>query len=212
MDEYPAGHRGALMDRRPVLCAECHASNAIGAPGAGDVPSLSRAMHEKHAGKVPNTIAGCYNCHPGPQTQCLRDVMSQLPAPDTQTCITCHGNMEAVSQNPTPWLNEPRCDTCHNNGKYNQNQALYRMSKDHGGVYCEACHDSTHAIAPSTQPNKDGLKFIPAARPQRADRYVHRLSRFYCRREPGRTALLRREPDRSPSILTDRAHLIAARR
>ena len=159
-DEYPAGHRGALMDRRPVLCAECHSSNAIGAPGAGDVPSLSRAMHDRHNGIVPNTIAGCYNCHPGPLTQCLRDVMSQLPAPNTQTCITCHGNMQAVSQNPTPWLKEPRCDTCHNNGKYNQNQALYRLSKDHGGLYCEACHDSTHAIAPSTLPNKDGLKFF----------------------------------------------------
>ena len=28
-----------------------------------------------------------------------------------------------------------------------------------GGVYCEACHDSTHAIAQSTQP-KDAIKFI----------------------------------------------------
>jgi hypothetical protein len=160
MDDYPAGHRGALMNRRPVLCAECHSSNAIGAPGARDVPSLSKAMHEKHAGKVPNTIDGCYNCHPGPQTKCLRDVMSQLPAPNTQTCITCHGTMQQVSQNPTPWLKEPRCDTCHNNGNFNQNQALYRMSSGHGGLYCEACHDSTHAIAPSTLPNKDGLKFF----------------------------------------------------
>jgi len=159
MDDYPAGHRGALMDRRPVLCAECHSSNAIGAPGAGDVPSLSKAMHEKHSGKVPNTIDGCYNCHPGPQTKCLRDVMSQLPAPNTQTCITCHGTMSTVSQNPQPWLNEPKCVKCHTASKYNQDQPLYRMSKDHGGVYCEACHDSTHAIAPSTQP-KDALKFI----------------------------------------------------
>jgi hypothetical protein len=86
--------------------------------------------------------------------------MSVLPAPNTQTCVTCHGNMQAVSQNPQPWLNEPRCDTCHNNGKYNQNQPLYRMSTEHGGIYCEACHDSTHAIAPSTLPNKDGLKFF----------------------------------------------------
>jgi hypothetical protein len=159
MDDYPAGHQGALMNRRPVLCAECHSSNAIGAPGAGDVPSLSKAMHEKHADKIPQTIDGCYNCHPGPQTKCLRDVMSQLPAPNTQTCITCHGTMQTVAQNPQPWLNEPKCVKCHTASKYNQDQPLYRMSKEHGGVYCEACHDSTHAIAPSTQP-KDGLKFI----------------------------------------------------
>ncbi len=149
-----------LMNQRPVLCASCHSSNAIGAPGKPGVPSLSKAMHAQHSGKVPNTIDGCYNCHPGPQTKCLRDVMSQLPAPNTQTCVTCHGTMQQVSQNPTPWLKEPRCDTCHNNGNYNQNQALYRMSSGHGGLYCEACHDSTHAIAPSTLPNKDGLKFF----------------------------------------------------
>jgi hypothetical protein len=159
MGDYPPGHRGALMNRRPVLCAECHSSNAIGAPGAGGLPSLSKAMHAKHSGKVPNSIDGCYNCHPGPQTKCLRDVMSQLPAPNTQTCITCHGTMSKVSQNPSPWLNEPMCTNCHTASKYNQDQPLYRMSKDHGGVYCEACHDSTHAIAPSTQP-KDALKFI----------------------------------------------------
>ncbi len=152
----------ALMNNRPVLCASCHASNAIGAPGKPGVPNLSNAMHARHNEAFPGTqtIATCYNCHPGPQTKCLRDVMSQLPAPNTQTCITCHGNLQAVSQNPTPWLKEPRCDTCHNSGKFNQDQALYRMSKEHGGIYCEACHDSTHAIAPSTLPNKDGLKFF----------------------------------------------------
>lgn len=148
----------SLMNSRPVLCASCHSSNAIGAPGTGDVPSLSKAMHSQHQEVIPATIDGCYNCHPGPQTKCLRDVMSQLPAPNTQTCITCHGDIQKVSQNPTPWLKEPRCDTCHNNGKFNQNQALYRMSQEHGGLYCEACHDSTHAIAPSSQP-KDGIKF-----------------------------------------------------
>ncbi len=42
---------------------------------------------------------------------------------------------------------------------YGQDQALYRQSSGHGGVYCEGCHDSTHAIAPSTQP-RDALKFI----------------------------------------------------
>lgn len=153
MDEYPPGHTGPLMARRPILCAECHASNALGAPGAAGVPNLSKAMHEEHA---DNFRAGCYGCHPGPQTRCLRDVMSQRG----MDCIDCHGSMQTVSQNPTPWLHEPRCDNtaCHGS-VYRQDQALYRMSREHGGVYCEGCHDSTHAIAPSSQPN-DGLKFI----------------------------------------------------
>lgn len=156
MDEYPAGHTGALMDRRPVLCAECHASNALGAPGVAGVPNLSKAMHDKHAEQVPSALEGCYSCHPGPQTQCLRDTMSQAG----MTCVDCHGTMEQVAENPSPWLNEPRCDSagCHGS-VYQQNQALYRMSAEHGGVYCAACHDSPHAIAPSTESN-DAIKFI----------------------------------------------------
>ena len=145
-----------LMASRPVLCADCHASNALGKPGVAGVPSLSNAMHSKHAGEVANSIDGCYNCHPGPLTRCLRDVMSQKG----MTCLDCHGSMETVAQNTNPWLTEPRCDNaaCHGVG-YAQDQALYRKSTGHGGLFCEACHDSTHAIAPSNQPN-DGIKFM----------------------------------------------------
>lgn len=142
-----------LMQARPVLCASCHASNALGAPGKPNVPNLSKAMHSKHAGKVPDNLNGCYNCHPGPQTKCLRDVMS---TEEGMTCISCHGGMKQVAQNPNPWLNEPRCDNCHK--KTPQNHALYRFSTGHGGLYCEACHDSTHAIAPS-RVAADGIKF-----------------------------------------------------
>jgi hypothetical protein len=156
MGEYPSGHQGALMDRRPVLCAECHSSNALNAPGVAGLPSLSRAMHEKHAGKVPNSTDGCYNCHPGPSTKCLRDVMSSQY---NMQCTDCHGGMDKVKENPNPWLNEPRCDNCHQDPVYQQDQPLFRMSKGHGGIYCEACHDSTHAIATSTQP-RDAIKFI----------------------------------------------------
>ena len=146
----------SLMPLRPVLCADCHASNALEKPGQAGVPSLSNAMHEKHAGKVPDTTEGCYNCHPGPTTQCLRDVMSHE---FDMGCVDCHGGMEQVAKNANPWLSEPRCDTCHDSGEYDQNAALYRMSTGHGGVYCAGCHDSPHAIAPSTQPN-DAIKFI----------------------------------------------------
>jgi len=141
-----------LMSQRPVLCATCHGSNALGAPGDPTLPNLSNAMHARHSGKVPNTLNGCYNCHPGPKTHCLRDVMS---VEEDMTCISCHGPMQKVALNENPWLNEPRCDSCHD---VTQDNALYRFSKEHGGLYCEACHDSTHAIAPSSNP-RDAIKF-----------------------------------------------------
>ena len=157
MDEYPPGHEGPLMDRRPILCAECHASNALAAPGVPGIPNLSEALHDAHKEEVTQDLAGCYNCHPGPQTECLRDVMYTQYGMD---CVDCHGPMANVAQNPEPWLNEPRCDNaaCHGSA-YSQDQDLYRMSTEHGGVYCAACHDSPHAIAPSSESN-DALKFI----------------------------------------------------
>jgi len=161
MDEYPPDHQGALMNRRPILCAECHSSNALGKPGLPGIPSLSNAMHEKHDGEVPDTTDGCYSCHPGPVTKCLRDVMSQNYG---MTCVDCHGTMFHVSRNHDPWLNEPRCDDIRCHGSvYQQNDPLYRMSYEHGGVYCEGCHDSTHAIAPSREMN-DGIKFFALQR------------------------------------------------
>ncbi len=155
-DEYPAGHRAPLMDQRPVLCATCHASNALAMPGISGIPNLSNAIHDKHDGKVPDTLEGCYNCHPGPTTECLRGVMATEHDMD---CVDCHGGMEEVSKNPNPWLNEPTCGDsgCHTD--ITQDQPLYRNSKGHGEIYCAACHDSPHAIAPSSEAN-DGLKFI----------------------------------------------------
>ncbi len=143
---------------RPVLCAECHSSNALGAPGMPGVSSLSNAMHNHHKSLpdiTPDTD-GCYACHPGPQTQCLRCVTSQE---FSLNCTTCHGTMDVVAQNPNPWLNEPRCDSaaCHGAG-YSLDQPLYRHSKGPGNIYCAACHDSPHAIAKSREPN-DAVKF-----------------------------------------------------
>lgn len=155
-NEYPPGSSGPLMNNRPVLCASCHASNALGTPPVEEIPSLSNAIHAKHNEEVSSNLEGCYKCHPGPQTQCLRDTMSQAG----MDCVDCHGGMSQVAQNSDPWLNEPRCDNtaCHGSS-YQQDQALYRMSKDHGGLYCAACHDSPHAIAPSAQAN-DQIKFL----------------------------------------------------
>ncbi len=156
-----------LYNSRPVLCARCHSSNALGAPGVAGVPGFSNAMHSKHAEEVPSTLDGCYSCHPGPSTRCLRDSMSlnitsTIDPARKMNCIDCHGPMSQVARNPNPWLNEPRCDGCHlptATMQFNQDQALYRFSTGHGGVYCEACHDSTHAIATSREAN-DAIKFM----------------------------------------------------
>jgi hypothetical protein len=147
-----------LIDQRPVLCASCHASAALGTPGVPGVKNLSNAMHFHHQDLpdiTPDTN-GCYNCHPGPETECLRDTMSQN---FSLNCTDCHGTMDVVAQNSAPWLQEPQCsnDGCHGAG-YAPDQPLYQYSRGHGGIYCSGCHDSPHAYAPSREPN-DGIKF-----------------------------------------------------
>jgi hypothetical protein len=37
-------------------------------------------------------------------------------------------------------------------------QPLFQKSQGHGRIYCEACHDSTHASSPSREYN-DSIKF-----------------------------------------------------
>jgi len=139
-----------LMGQRPVLCANCHADPILGLPGQPNVPTFSSAMHSKHAEE--GVGGNCYACHPGPNTRCLRDVMSQQP--NNLWCTDCHGSLAEVG-NPsrTPWFSEPQCGTCHGSEFAENPGSLYRRSSGHGGVYCEACHNSTHAILPSREAN-----------------------------------------------------------
>ena len=145
-------HGTQLEMHRPVLCASCHADVALGAPGQTGVPNLSQAMHSSHANRMgqANLANSCYACHPGQRTQCLRDVHFSKGL----DCNSCHTSMAAVGS-PTrrPWVDEPRCDSCHNKAGYEfeQPDTLYRDSKGHGNVHCAACHGSPHAITPTVQ-------------------------------------------------------------
>jgi hypothetical protein len=145
-----------LMSQRPVLCASCHADPILGLPGQAGIPSFSSAMHSKHAEE--GVGGNCYACHPGPNTRCLRDVMSQ--APNNLWCTDCHGSLAEVgSPSRTPWFSEPQCVTCHGSVYAENPDRLYRRSSGHSGIYCEACHNSTHAILPSREEN-DNLQSI----------------------------------------------------
>ena len=98
-------------------------------------------------------------------------------------CQSCHGHMSSVGNSKRHgWLDEPNCQACHHDGKREtsaidpatntlrhavdtrfatnpntpaQGFSLYRFSKGHGNLQCEACHGSTHAIYPAH--NADNL-------------------------------------------------------
>jgi len=150
LKDHDTLHGTNLYANRPVACANCPSDNALGAPGQPGVSSLSAAIHSAHAARVetlslPNK---CYACHPGVRTNCQRDVH----AANNVTCTTCHGGMAAVG-NPArrPWLDEPRCSTCHARlgFEFEQQGKLFKESVGHSGVQCVTCHSSPHAITPA---------------------------------------------------------------
>jgi uncharacterized protein (TIGR03437 family) len=117
----------AVSDGRPILCAACHASNALGTSGQPGTPALTASIHAYHGNltdPVTNTLmddstdrSACYRCHPGAETHCLRGVMGNSVASDGTLaiqCQSCHGTMSAVGDpGRQGWLNEPNCQNCH---------------------------------------------------------------------------------------------------
>ncbi len=139
---------GFNPNNTPILCANCHASNALGMPGVAGLPSLSEAIHKQH-GEHTND---CYKCHPGPNTQCLRGVMKTQ---HDMVCQDCHGSVtqvgESIAAGREPWLQEPSCGAtqCHGSTYAEEPGKLFRESRGHGGLFCSACHGEPHAILPS---------------------------------------------------------------
>ncbi|MBS1812765.1 MAG: hypothetical protein JST84_31650 [Acidobacteria bacterium] len=155
-------HGTKLEQQKPVLCASCHSDNALGTAGSPGLPSLSRAMHNSHSGRVEGIglSNSCYACHPGFRSQCQRDIHSTKGV----TCTTCHGSMLAVANpNRRPWLDEPRCDSCHRRQgfEFEQPGTLYKESLGHKNVHCTACHGAPHAITP-TITTADNVQAIAA--------------------------------------------------
>lgn len=153
LKKHDSAEGTTLVNQKPVLCAKCHGSPALGTSGAGSSGKyLSQAIHGYHATKN----ASCYDCHPGVTTQCSRSLAHMGTAGDGN-CTNCHGDMASVastikSGTRVPWVNEPKCITCHSGvSGVDTGTALYRNSEGHGSLMCSACHGSPHAMFPSRE-------------------------------------------------------------
>ncbi|MBU1426866.1 MAG: cytochrome c3 family protein [Gammaproteobacteria bacterium] len=131
--------------------------------------------------------SSCYSCHPGSVTQCLRGAMGDAldaSGNPAMSCQSCHGTMAQVGNTARAgWFNEPNCQSCHHDGTRelvgvnanglpkvwtdatfatNANTpatgvSLFRFSKSHGNLQCEACHGATHAEYPSSHSQDNAL-------------------------------------------------------
>ncbi|MET0027774.1 MAG: cytochrome C [Candidatus Thiodiazotropha sp.] len=125
----------------------------------------------------------CYQCHPGKTTQCLRGAMggagivcqdchgsmlavgqtSRQPWSSEPRCESCHtgdssSHLGTSIRQTIAWDGDIDTPTPRiaSNKRFAENDAsLYRNSRGHGGVACEGCHGSPHAIWPNanTQSN-----------------------------------------------------------
>jgi hypothetical protein len=192
-----AGLMATVNQGKPILCAACHASNALPGTGVVGVKPLTEAIHSHHAmvkdaktGVLLDSItnrSACYQCHPGSETKCLRGAMGNTvdaQGKATMDCQSCHGTMSNVGRaGRVGWLEQPNCQACHHDGvretaavsktgilrvwldtrfATNPNMpqsgfSLFRFSKGHGGLQCEACHGATHAEYPSSHRNDNLL-------------------------------------------------------
>jgi len=123
----------------PILCAKCHASNALPGTGYSGIPPLTASVHGLHSHAVDPgngmtleasaNRAACYTCHPGSTTRCLRGAMGSSVAADgtlAMQCQSCHGPMSAVGAPARQgWLEEPVCQSCHT-GTATQNTGQIR--------------------------------------------------------------------------------------
>jgi hypothetical protein len=136
------------VNKKPLLCAACHLSEALPNTGYSNIPPLTAAMHGRHAGVIdPRSSAtlnsdsnrvSCYTCHPGSVTRCLRGAMGKGLLPDgtmAMQCRSCHGSMSAVGDPiRTGWLDEPNCQACHAGSATNSLGVIRFLSAFDGDV------------------------------------------------------------------------------
>ncbi len=127
-------------DKTAVLCATCHATNALPGTGQAGISPLTQAIHGRHAYVLDtngewltnnSTRSACYTCHPGYDTQCLRGAMGKAIGEDgefSMQCQSCHGSMmDVASPTRTGWLDQPTCQNCHS-GTATQNSGAIRYT------------------------------------------------------------------------------------
>lgn len=155
--------RGAMF-AGGVVCQDCH----------GDMQQVGNDFTLRVSTSNPGDFVldgslrvpwasepGCQSCHTGdarnpnhPAGAIVADDGIRLLQAYTTEFINVPGVAQPVKtasliSAPTSRFAENR----NANAKGDMVDVLYRLSKGHGGVMCEGCHNSTHAIWPNQDPN-----------------------------------------------------------
>jgi hypothetical protein len=143
--------RGA-MGGAGIVCQDCHGSmTQVGDDFTENFPVDGAADLSK---RVPwASEPKCQSCHTGDAAS-LNHPSGAIVAPDGIRLLQAYPESEHAGQggSATPVVSP--------NSRYGENESLYRLSgnddgsgKGHGGLMCEGCHGSTHAIWPNANFN-----------------------------------------------------------
>jgi len=187
---------------KPVDCHSCHADSATGGGRALNLSAAIHGLHAVYlAGRAgeacdlchptdpkgatrayrdPHQEAGldCSNCHGVMEDLALslltREQSQGVPAAAPLMKLIQPRAVDPAARSPrTPWVNEPRCLTCHVNyqapqtdqaaGNWTAGRESLFMAKrdDLDALTCPACHGVAHALYPALNPygrDRDNLQ------------------------------------------------------
>ncbi len=153
--------RGAMANGG-MLCQDCHGDMAqIGDDFSRNVTPSNPGAFELAADFYTNPATprvpwanepGCGSCHSGDAMNNLHGTPGTIG--DPQDGIRLMQAYRTTDGKATPIVptNKRFAENVVKTGAAAGNPMLYRVSKGHEGVFCEACHGSTHGIWPNKNP------------------------------------------------------------
>jgi hypothetical protein len=164
------------MFRGGLICQDCHGSMLqVGDDfSANFSPGTPYPAGADFGKRVPwGNEPRCQSCHTGDAVNNLRGTAGAIPSPDGIRLLQAYVSTDTAA---TPLVAQNRRFA--ENQTVDGKQVLYRLSKGHGGVFCEGCHGSTHAewfVTPGpggTLPNDN----VAALQIQGQQGHIHRCA------------------------------------
>jgi hypothetical protein len=130
--------RGAMTNA--VTCQNCHGGmSAVGGTTNLAAGGSIDGANDGKARRPWTDLPRCQSCHTGDANGHVTLADASLMATDGIRTLIAFDSSDAAAS--------PRKAA---NSRFAENaNALYRFSRGHGGVACEGCHNSTHAIWPN---------------------------------------------------------------
>ncbi|MDH5485289.1 MAG: hypothetical protein OEY43_08665, partial [Gammaproteobacteria bacterium] len=138
--------RGAMFSGG-VVCQDCHGDmQQVGNDFSGNFATTPFPAGADLTKRVPwASEPACQSCHVGDAlTAASIHTADHVVADDGIRLLQAYKVSDAAKPD-LPMISAPA-------SRFAENASLYRLSNGHGGVMCEGCHGSTHAIWPNQNP------------------------------------------------------------